>query len=115
VTILSALAAFAVVAGLLTITPGLDTALVLRAAVIQSRRHAYAVAAGICAGLLVWGVAAAFGISALLTASTLAYDVLRLIGAAYMAWLGVVLLRSARRGHTDSVAALPATTELDPL
>jgi threonine/homoserine/homoserine lactone efflux protein len=110
VTILSALAAFAVVAGLLTITPGLDTALALRAALTQSRRHAYAVAAGICAGLLVWGVAAAVGISALLTASTLAYDVLRLIGAAYMVWLGLGLLRSARRGHTDNAVAPPVTT-----
>lgn len=98
-TVLSALLAFSVVAGLLTITPGLDTALVLRAALTQGRRHAYATAAGICAGLLLWGVAAAVGVSALLTASTLAYDGLRVVGAAYMVWLGLGLLRAAWVGH----------------
>lgn len=100
-TILSALTSFAVVAGLLTLTPGLDTALVLRSALTQGRRHAFATAAGISGGLLAWGVAAAVGVSALLTASTVAYDVVRVVGAAYMVWLGVGLLRAARAGHRD--------------
>lgn len=111
-TTMSALLGFAVVAGLLTITPGLDTALVLRSALAQGRSHAYATAAGICGGLLVWGVAAAVGVSALLTASTMAYDCLRVVGAAYMVWLGVGLLRSARRGHArDGDAPPPVNTK----
>jgi threonine/homoserine/homoserine lactone efflux protein len=88
---------FAVVALALTLTPGLDTALVLRAALTRGRRDAAATAAGIVAGLFVWGAAAAVGISALLTASQLAYDVLRYAGAAYLVWFGLRLLVRAVR------------------
>jgi threonine/homoserine/homoserine lactone efflux protein len=94
----TSVATFAVVALALTLTPGLDTALVLRAALTRSRRDAAATAAGIVAGLFVWGAAAAVGISALLTASQLAYDVLRYAGAAYLVWFGLRLLVRAVRG-----------------
>jgi threonine/homoserine/homoserine lactone efflux protein len=112
VTVASALLGFSLVAGLLTITPGLDTALVLRAALSQGRAHAYLTALGVASGVLVWGVAAAVGVSALLSASTLAYDVLRVVGAVYMVWLGVRLLRAAVRGtqapeQTEAAEASP--------
>lgn len=106
------LIAFAVVAGLLTITPGLDTALVLRYSLTQSRAVAFATSVGITAGLLVWGVAASVGVSALLTASQVAYDVLRVVGALYMAWLGVRLIRAAlRRDAQHEDAAVPPPVE----
>ncbi|MBL1074298.1 LysE family translocator [Nocardia sp. 2] len=92
-----ALLSFAVVAGLLTIVPGLDTALVLRAAVTRSRRHAFATALGIGSGTLIWGAAAAAGISAVLTASNLAYMLLRIVGAIYLIWMGASMLRAALR------------------
>jgi threonine/homoserine/homoserine lactone efflux protein len=76
------------VAGVLTIIPGMDTALVLRAAVTRGSRHAFATALGINVGALIWGFAAAVGASAVLTASHLVYTGLRVIGAAYMIWLG---------------------------
>src|SRR3712207_2851283 len=99
VTLGSAVLTFAVLATALTVTPGLDTALVLRAALTRRRREAVATAAGIVAGLFVWGAAAAVGISALLTASDLAYDVLRYAGAAYLVWFGIrLLVRASRRG-----------------
>jgi len=94
----TSVATFAVVALALTMTPGLDTALVLRSALTRSRGDAAATAAGIVAGLFVWGAAAAVGISALLTASQLAYDVLRYAGAAYLVWFGLRLLVRAVRG-----------------
>lgn len=97
-TLGAAVLTFAVVAGALTVTPGLDTALVLRAALTRGRREAAATAAGIVAGLLVWGGAAAAGVSALLTASDVAFDVLRYAGAAYLVWLGARLLVKAVRG-----------------
>ncbi|MFJ9370275.1 LysE family translocator [Nocardia sp. NPDC101769] len=90
-----ALLSFAVVAGLLTIVPGLDTALVLRAAVIRNRQHAFATALGIGSGTLIWGAAAAVGASALLTASDLAYTTLRIVGAIYLIWMGIGMLRGA--------------------
>jgi threonine/homoserine/homoserine lactone efflux protein len=89
---------FALLAGALTVTPGLDTALVLRAALTRGRREAVATAAGIVAGLFVWGAAAAAGVSALITASDVAYDVLRFAGAAYLVWLGGRLLLRALPG-----------------
>ncbi|MFI9359551.1 LysE family translocator [Kitasatospora sp. NPDC053057] len=92
-TIASAIASFAVVAGMLTIMPGLDTALVLRSAITLGRRRAFATALGILCGVLVWGVAAAVGASAVLTASHLLYDALRVAGAGYLAWLGIGMIR----------------------
>lgn len=91
-TITTALLSFAVVAALLTITPGLDSALVLRSALVQPRRLAIATGVGIISGAFVWGVAASVGLAALLQASEVAFTVLRLVGAAYMIWLGARLI-----------------------
>jgi threonine/homoserine/homoserine lactone efflux protein len=97
---LSDFASFAVVAGLVTIIPGIDTALVVRTTVTQGRRRGFAAALGINTGVLVWGAAAAVGVSALLAASQLAYDAVRAAGAAYLVWLGTTMLWRtwARRG-----------------
>jgi threonine/homoserine/homoserine lactone efflux protein len=91
-TITSALLSFAVVAALLTITPGLDTALVLRSALIQGKRLAIATSIGIISGAFVWGVAAAVGLAALLRASEMAFQILKWIGAGYMIFLGLRML-----------------------
>lgn len=102
-----AVLSFAAVAGLLTIIPGLDTALVLHAAISRGRRHAFATALGINTGALVWGAGAAVGVSALLAASTVVYLCLRIAGAAYMIWLGSRMLWSAithRAEVVDSTA-----------
>ena len=103
---------FALVALALTLTPGLDTALVLRAALTRGRRDAAATAAGIVAGLFVWGAAAAVGVSALLTASRVAYDALRLVGAAYLVWFGLRLLVRAVR--VAAAAAPEGTAQSSP-
>lgn len=112
VTAFPDLTSFALVAGLITIIPGLDTALILRTAVAYGRRRGLAVALGICTGLLIWGAAAAAGISELLVASRLAYNVVRFAGAIYLAWLGGVMLwRTWRRtgpGRGATAAASPA-------
>ena len=86
-----ALLSFACAAGLLTITPGLDTALVLRTAAVEGRKPAIFAGFGICFGCLAWGVAASFGLSALLGVSGLAYNLLRLVGAFYLGYLGIKL------------------------
>jgi threonine/homoserine/homoserine lactone efflux protein len=99
---LSDLASFAVVAGLLTIIPGLDTALVVRTTVAQGRRRGFAVAVGICTGCLIWGAAAAVGVSALLVASRLGYDAVRAAGAVYLTWLGATMLWHTRGRHATS-------------
>ncbi|MEU5386792.1 LysE family translocator [Kitasatospora cineracea] len=96
------LASFALVVGLLTLTPGLDTALILRTAVLGPRRQAWGVVLGIQTGTLIWGTASAAGISVLLTASRLAYETLRWAGVCYLLWMGVQMLR--RRPQPDHPA-----------
>ena len=92
-----AVLSFAALGALLTITPGLDTALVLRSAVTLGRRPAFATAVGVNTGALIWGAAAAVGVSALLTASETAYLILRVAGAAYMLYLGARMIIGAFR------------------
>ncbi|MEV0202743.1 LysE family translocator [Nonomuraea sp. NPDC050691] len=88
----ASVASFAVVVALLTVTPGLDTALILRTSVVAGRRPAWGVVLGVQLGTLLWGGLTAAGLSALLAASQLAYDVLRWAGAAYLVWMGVRML-----------------------
>ena len=91
-TATAALLAFTLAAAILTITPGLDTALVLRTAAVEGGRRALMAGLGICAGCLVWGALAALGLGSLLAVSTLAYDTLRICAAAYLFYLGAKLL-----------------------
>lgn len=100
-----ALIAFTLAAGLLTITPGLDTALVLRTAAVEGPRRAMLAGAGICLGCLTWGLATAVGLGALLTVSRLAYGALRLAGACYLIALGVRMLWRARAPHRIALQA----------
>ena len=88
-TIGQALLSFTLAAGLLTITSGLDTALVLRTAAVEGGKQALLAGVGVCFGCLLWGAAASFGLSALLAASSLAYNVLRIVGAIYLGYLGM--------------------------
>lgn len=116
VDISQAVLSFTVVAGLLTLVPGIDTALVLRSSLTRSRGYAFSTALGIGTGAIAWGVAAAVGVSALLAASGLAYRALTLAGAAYMAWLGVSLLWNSRKGAAQHApAAALAVTGRDSL
>jgi threonine/homoserine/homoserine lactone efflux protein len=90
------LVAFTLAALLLTVTPGLDTALVLRTAAAEGGRRAFAAALGICLGCLAWGALVAAGLGMLLEASELAYLTLKWIGAAYLLHLGARLIFAGR-------------------
>ena len=91
------LIAFTLAATLLTLTPGLDTALILRTSTVEGRKQGLHAALGINAGCLLWGAAVAFGLGALIAVSQLAYDILKYCGAAYLAWLGMNMLIRPRQ------------------
>ncbi|WP_327682863.1 LysE family translocator [Kitasatospora sp. NBC_00458] len=103
----TALWSFAFVVGLLTLTPGLDTALILRTSALGHRRQAWGVVLGIQTGTLLWGTLTSAGVTALLTASQLAYEILRWAGAAYLVWMGIGMLRS-KGGDAEPEEAQPS-------
>lgn len=96
---LASLLAFAGVAAVINVTPGLDTMLVLRTSVAGGRATGLASGLGVNAGCLAWGTAAAAGVTELLAASHVAYDTVRIAGAIYLTWLGCCALWRARRGR----------------
>lgn len=104
-TVTAALLAFTLAAAILTITPGLDTALVLRTAAVEGGRRAFMAGLGICAGCLLWGAIAALGLGSLLAVSTLAYDILRLCAALYLFYLGAKLLWRTLPGRRQAASA----------
>lgn len=91
-------------ATLVILAPGPDSLLVLRNSARGGRRAGYVTAAGTLSGLAVWAVAAALGVSALLMASRVGYDILRLAGAAYLIWLGLVAFGLVRIGKKSAPA-----------
>jgi threonine/homoserine/homoserine lactone efflux protein len=107
-SMLPAVLAFTAAAALLTITPGLDNALVLRTAAAEGPRPAFSAAAGVSLGCLCWAGLTALGLSALLAASELAYTVLKWAGAAYLFWLGGKLLLRPRSAFDPGEADAPA-------
>jgi threonine/homoserine/homoserine lactone efflux protein len=82
-------AAFVVVSTLLIVTPGPDMALVTRSALRSGQRAASLTAFGVGSGILMWGLASVLGLAVLLDRSALAFTVLKLVGAAYLVYLGV--------------------------
>ena len=76
------------------IIPGPDMALVARNVLRHGPAAGVATSLGICSGVLVWALAAAFGASTILLTSATAFMALKLAGAAYLVYLGIVTLRS---------------------
>jgi threonine/homoserine/homoserine lactone efflux protein len=95
-SITTSLLAYTAAAVVLVVTPGLDTALVLRTAAREGSRQALLAGVGIITGCMIWTAVVAAGLGALLAASRLAYTVLRWAGAAYLLWVGFNLLRHPR-------------------
>ncbi|MCE3276903.1 MAG: LysE family translocator [Propionibacteriaceae bacterium] len=94
--------AFLGVCALVICAPGPDTALTIRNSIVGGRRGGVLTAAGVAAGQLVWTVAASVGIASLLQASQPAFTALKIVGAAYLAFLGVQSILAALRGRLDA-------------
>jgi RhtB (resistance to homoserine/threonine) family protein len=98
--------AFFFVAGVLTITPGSDTLLVIKNALRGGSRDGFGTTAGICSGLFVHALASALGISVILAKSAAAFHAVKLVGALYLVWLGIQTFRH-RDSDNGAVRALP--------
>lgn len=86
--------AYVVIATALAVSPGPDVLFVIANGMRHKARGAIAAALGIGAGSLLHALAAALGVSAVIAASPLAFDILRYAGAVYLAYLGIQALRS---------------------
>ncbi len=91
----SSLLTFIAFAGILTLTPGADTLLVIRNVLGGDVRTGIVTTAGICSGLFFHAVLSALGVSLILMASATLYGLLKIAGALYLGWLGLQSLRSA--------------------
>jgi len=89
--------AFVGVAAALTISPGADTMLVLKNSVRGGRTAGWATIAGILSGCLLHAVMSAIGLSVLLMRSAVAFQTVKLAGAAYLIWIGIRTFRSGNR------------------
>src|SRR6266487_3154557 len=110
---LTSLLAFAGAVGILAVVPGPSTAIILRRSMLSGHRSGVATVIGDDTGALVWGIAAAFGLSALLIASQVAYDAIRITGAVILVGMGAHALWRGRRGHPlEESAARPPESAL---
>lgn len=81
----------------LIVTPGQDMILVMSRSIAQGALAGVATAAGVCSGLVVHAIVAALGLGALIRTSEWLYLGLQVCGAAYLAHLGLQLLRAPQR------------------
>lgn len=103
-------AAYFVVATLLIVTPGPDTALVTRNALMAGRRAASFTTLGIAAGSIIWALASVYGLAVLLEESVAAFTAFKFVGAAYLGYLGLRSLIEVFRGSKQAnVAPSPLT------
>jgi len=102
------LIAFAGVSLLLAVTPGPDMAVVTKNALAHGRRGVVLTTSGIALALVVWVTATAIGLSALLRTSGGVLFALKLVGACYLAYLGIRALLDSRQRPADLLAGVPA-------
>jgi threonine/homoserine/homoserine lactone efflux protein len=99
---------FALTVLVLNATPGVDLVFTISRTLQHGTRTGLAGAAGISAGCVVHGLAAAFGLAALLAVSATAFTVLKGLGAAYLVWLAAGMLRSALQPAAPAAEAVHA-------
>lgn len=106
---------FLVAITLLTISPGVDTLLVIRNTARGGVRDGVLTSVAICCGLFVHATVSALGISLILLQSAWAFGLLKLAGAGYLIWLGVASLLAVRRGQGLPIDGVMGAREAQPV
>jgi threonine/homoserine/homoserine lactone efflux protein len=96
---------------LLNLMPGPDSLLIMTRSATQGWRAGSAAALGIGAGTMVHILAAALGLSALLSTSAAAFTAVKWVGAAYIVYVGVGMLRARLRNEADDAEATERATQ----
>lgn len=109
------MAPFLLLAITLVVAPGPDFAMVTRNVLRGGRRAGMQTALGVATGQTVWTFASVAGIAAILRLSTVAFDIVKLVGAAYLAYLGLKMLISAvlKRSDPDSGRDKPVSSSTE--
>lgn len=99
---------------LVNLTPGPDMLFVAGSSAVHGRRAGVLAALGVGAGCLLHVALAAVGLSALLAASATAFTLVKWVGAAYLVWVGITMLRARKRAAApaggEAAATVPATS-----
>ncbi|CCN34648.1 putative Lysine/threonine efflux family protein [Vibrio nigripulchritudo SO65] len=107
--------AFLIAITILTLTPGLDTALVIRNTTRAGSQHGFLTSFGICCGLFVHATFSAIGISAILLQSAEWFMALKMVGAAYLIWLGISSIRAVFGSHGNTMTDAEKTGDVSSL
>ena len=104
------LMAFLLASFLLALVPGVGTAMLVKQSVRGGRRAAFVTVAGLETGVAFWALAAGLGLSVLLVASEIAYEILRVAGVLVLLWFGLRALfgRHAERDDAPSAGGFRA-------
>ncbi|MER5193043.1 LysE family translocator [Streptomyces sp. NPDC002755] len=105
------LLAVALITVLAVIAPGADFAMIVRNSYLYGRRTGLLAATGVAAGVLVHVTYTMLGVGLLIASSTFLFTVIKLIGAAYLIYIGVRTFRTKGEVEVD----LTGKTELTPL
>lgn len=105
--------AFLIAITILTLTPGLDTALVIRNTSRGGFVDGSVTSFGICFGLFVHATFSAVGVSAILASSEQLFHIVKSIGAVYLIWLGISSIKSLRHSGDGLVVEAKARRELN--
>ena len=105
------LVGFLLVAALVIVTPGQDTALTIRNTLAGARRGGVATAVGVSVGQAVWTLATSVGLAAVIAASEPVFRAVKLAGAAYLVVLGLQSLRDAMRRRVRAAPGVTANAE----
>jgi threonine/homoserine/homoserine lactone efflux protein len=104
VTIIS----FAVVAGLLVVSPGPNGVLIAKTVPTSGKLAGFANIAGFVSAFYLHGALSFFGISVLLVQSAQLFFIVKMLGAAYLCWIGIRALLDAWRGSVVQLNVAPA-------